>query len=72
MNQRRKELVLETDEQLFNAIRSAIEVRIYVAEELDYTGEIMEYSDGAIKTAEGSYIRKNCIVKTTHNYFKLL
>ncbi|WP_411342609.1 hypothetical protein ACE3MZ_13100 [Paenibacillus sp. WLX1005] len=64
-------MTLTTDEQLYSAARSGIEVTIYIEEE-DYTGKILEYSDGTIKTAEGFYILQNCVVKTRENYFSAL
>lgn len=65
-------MILTTDEQLYNAARSGIEVTIYIGDEADYTGKILEYSDGAIKTVEGSYLRQNCVIKTSENYFSIL
>ena len=69
-SQRKRIMILTTDEQLYNAARSGIEVTIYVEEEADYIGTIVEYSDGAIKTKEGFYLRENCVVKTSDNYLR--
>lgn len=70
-SQRKRTMILTTNEQLYNAVRSGIEVTICI-EEADYIGTIVEYSDGAIKTEEGSYLRQNCVVKTSENYFSNL
>ncbi|WP_411347120.1 hypothetical protein [Paenibacillus sp. WLX2291] len=69
---KKRMMTLTTDEQLYNAARSGIEVTIYIGDEEDYTGKILEYSDGAIKTADGFYLRDNCVVKTTENYLRSL
>lgn len=58
-----------TEEQIQNCINSGIEVEIFIHNELDFKGKIINYSENSVYTEEGQYLKENCEIKTSNNYF---
>lgn len=64
--------LVTTEEQIQNCISSGIEVKIFIHNELDFKGTIIDYSENSIYTEQGKYLRENCEIKTVKNYLKLV
>ena len=64
--------LITTEKQIQNCIFSKIEVQVFINNELDFKGRIIDYSENSIYTEEGKYLRRNCEIKTTQNYLKII
>lgn len=66
MSVRKIEII--TEQQLYNCIQSGIQVEIYIGEELDFVGKVLDYNENSILVEEGRYIRSLSKILTKENY----
>lgn len=61
-----------TDEQLSNCINHAVEIEIWMEDELQEVCNIVDFNDKTIRISDGFYLRENVSLFLKQNYFRLI
>jgi len=69
---RRPMVVLLTNEQIQNCIQSEVEVEVWFQDELNLVSRIISFDKLAVRFSEGNYLKRNVMLKTSGNYFKVI
>ncbi|MET3212030.1 UNVERIFIED_CONTAM: hypothetical protein ABIC26_005032 [Paenibacillus sp. PvR008] len=60
---------IQTNEQLYNCVKSGVSLEVYVSGELDFIGQLVDFTDNLIKFEDGFYLRSLSEVIIRENYF---